>query len=526
MPDTRTRIVHRTHVHQHTRAVDTYRRINAIPVSRNYRRIEETRVVRCRTLHRHVTLVKRVNRLFGHTRPVGYIVVHEGRVVREYLKARSGRTCLLTNRSKLNIVIRIAAVTPEDGVEDHTAVTHVDTTRTTMTTTIVGHVRTGAVITAHRSMVHRSAFGEIDTSTFGIRRIIIDYARGRVRRVMTGDRIRSAKYRHFHTLRPWVFIVDMADHQTTTAAGCTAGDLAMTDRTFLIDTYTATVTFYHAHTGRLTGMDIAELDITTAVTIDTAASQRSITALYDTSAHRAVAYHIYTATIRRMLTERGVSARSITGRDHTSVQRCRMLQGLIVILERIVRGIVFTVRGEPYYVERAGRIGGVISTTDGIEGERNNRTGVVSSQDGLVLQIPLRSDLRAGSGTDTRWVRPVLFAGLVVRHDTQTRAGLRRRGIKTTIDMDTGVDLKGGVKHRTTARLRRLRRQIRTGCNIHRTGRQVVGQHIFVQVVNRILHAVLSRFPTTSVIAISTIRMDIANRIRLRVRHRAHAHGH
>ena len=51
------------------------------PVIRVHRRIEETGEVTMRTLDRHIALIEREHMLLRSARPVGYIVVHECRVI-------------------------------------------------------------------------------------------------------------------------------------------------------------------------------------------------------------------------------------------------------------------------------------------------------------------------------------------------------------------------------------------------------------------------------------------------------------
>ena len=143
---------------------------------------------------------------------------------------------------------------------------------------------------------------------------------------------------------------------------------------------------------------------------------------------------------------------------------------------------------------------------------------MVSCQNGLVSKIPLGSDLRAGDGTDTRLVRPVLTYFLAVHHDTVTRFLFGIIGVKTTIDVNTGVNLKGGVKHRTAGSLRGLRRHIGARCDIDRTGSKVVISQIFLEVVDSVLDTVLGVRPTASVVVICTCRPHVADSIRLRIR--------
>ena len=74
---------------------------------------------------------------------------------------------------------------------------------------------------------------------------------------------------------------------------------------------------------------------------------------------------------------------------------------------------------------------------------------VVSGQDRLMLQIPLRGDLRSRDDTYTLGIRPVILAFLAVHHHTVARRGLRRIRIETAIHMDSGVDIKRRIQNRT-----------------------------------------------------------------------------
>ena len=323
VPDTRTGILHRIEVFEHTGAVDTCRGVNRIPFQRHYRRREEAGEVIRTAFRRHVTLIQRINRLLAHTRPVRDIVIHERRVIDEGLIARD--TGLLAHGGKLNIVVDRAAVTPENGVEDLTAVAHIDTARTSVTTTVISHIRTHTVIRRDGTVVHRSAFRQVDTGAFGVGRIIIDYAsrceRGIIANIID-SRIAGSR----------IILGNMADKDTATASRRTGSDLTMPDRALMVDTYTAAVTLRYTDTCGLTCMDIAEVDRTAAIRIDTAASHVRRAALHDTATHAGVTYHIHAAAVACMLTEVNITAGGVTRRDDATVQRCRIFQRLIVVL--------------------------------------------------------------------------------------------------------------------------------------------------------------------------------------------------
>ena len=520
MPDTRTRDIYRPcQMHKHTGTVDTVLRIVGIPVIRIHRRREETRVVRVRALDRQIRAIQGEDFLFPHTRPIRYIMVHKRRMEDEDLM-RLFRS-RLPNRGKLDIIIRLTTVTPEYGVEDHTAVTHIDTTGTSMTTTIIGDIRTGTVVCRHGTVVNRTTLGEVDTAAFGVRGVIIDHTGCSIGRIEIRNGIlRQDRVRYTHI--PWILVGYMADHQTSTATRCTRGNMAMTDRALMVDTDTTTIALYHTYTHRLTGMYVAKLNLTTAVGVNTTTSQGSVASLNDTVPQRGVTHHIDTTTVRRMLTHQRITRRGVTAGDDTSVQRGGVDQRLIVILQGIVRYRVFTVRSKPYYVIRAGRISGVISSSDRVELIGDDSRGVVSGQDRLMLQIPLRGDLRSRDDTYTLGIRPVILAFLAVHHHTVTRCRLvhtriSRIGVKATIEMNTAVDLKRGIKHRTTAVLGGLRRDIGTGSYIHRTRSEVVLLHVFTQIIDRILNTVFRRSPRATIVVIRSCgTIDITNRIRLR----------
>ena len=151
---------------------------------------------------------------------------------------------------------------------------------------------------------------------------------------------------------------------------------------------------------------------------------------------------------------------------------------------------------------------------------------MVAGQDRYILQIPLGSDRVGRSGTDTRRIGPVLTHFLSVNHHTVTRLLFRVHGVKTAIDVDTRVDLKGGAEHRTAGRLRGLRRYIGTGSDIDRTGGQVVRLHVLLEVVDGILHTVFGVRPGLTVITVRSVRVYITYRIRLRMRECAHTCEH
>ena len=149
---------------------------------------------------------------------------------------------------------------------------------------------------------------------------------------------------------------------------------------------------------------------------------------------------------------------------------------------------------------------------------------MVTGQDSFVLQIPLRSNLVAGCGTDTRLISPVILDHLTVDHQSVTGRSFRRSRIETAVHMDTTVNLERSVQHRATAGFGRFGRHIRTCCHIYRTRRQVVDLHVVAQVIDSVLQAVLRCSPTQTIVIIRTGRTDIANSIRLRVRIYTRAH--
>ena len=261
-------------------------------------------------------LIQRINRLLAHTRPVRDIVIHERRVIDEGLI--SGDTGLLPHGGKLDIVVDVAAVTPDDGVEDLTAVTDIDTARTTVTATVIGHVRPHTVIRRYRTVVHRSAFRQVDTGAFGVGRIIIDYASRCVRGIIA-DSVDS------RDTGSRIILGNMADKDTAAASRRTRGDLTMPDRALMVDTYAAAVALIYTDTRRLTRMDIAELDRTAAIRIDTAASHVRRAALYNTPAYACVAYHIDTTAVTCMLAQVDIAAGGVTRRDDAAVYRRRIL---------------------------------------------------------------------------------------------------------------------------------------------------------------------------------------------------------
>ena len=66
---------------EHTRTESSRLMVMFAPVMRVHRRIEETREVTMRILDRHIALIEREDTLLSSARPVGYIVVHECRVI-------------------------------------------------------------------------------------------------------------------------------------------------------------------------------------------------------------------------------------------------------------------------------------------------------------------------------------------------------------------------------------------------------------------------------------------------------------
>ena len=285
--------------------------------------------------------------------PVGYIMVHKRRMIDEDLMSR--RICYLSHGGELDIIVRRTFVAPEDGVVDHTAVADIDTARATVTTTVVRYIGTDTVVSRDGSVVDDASFGEIDTARFRRGCVVIDHTGCRERRIITDSPI----YR--------IFTRHVTYGQTAAATRCTVRDMAMAYLAVVLDTCAAAVTLYHTYTACLTRMDIAEIYLSAAVQIYTAAAKRRATFLYGTVTQLRVAYHIYTAAISRMLTDRRTARRSITLRDHAAVQRCGILQRLVVRRDTVVRRSICAVRSEPYYVVRTRGIGSVITAADFVE---------------------------------------------------------------------------------------------------------------------------------------------------------------
>ena len=86
----------------------------------------------------------------------------------------------------------------------------------------------------------------------------------------------------------------------------------MPDRALMVDTYAAAVALIDTDTCGLTCMDIAELDRTAAIGVDTAAPHVRRAALYNTPAYACVAYHIDATAVACMLTEVDIAAGGIT----------------------------------------------------------------------------------------------------------------------------------------------------------------------------------------------------------------------
>ena len=429
VPDTGTRYIYiPLQAQKYTRTHDKLAAdgVEPIPVFGVSSRVEETGVVAIRSFKGHIALIQGIDRFLGRTRPVGHIMVHERRVVDIHLLhiARRLRHFALTNRSKLDIIIHITAVAPEYGVENHTTVTDIDTARTSVTTAIIGYIQTTAVIRRDRSMVDGAAFNKVYTAAFGVSGVIIDYAGAGEGEIMAHLRRIPRQDTRCQALRYRIFIRDVRNHQTTAATGCAVRDMAVVARSVIVDTNTAAVALKHTNTRSLASLDKAEIDISTAIAVDTSASHRSDAALHRTAAHAGITHHIYTAAIRRMLTHRCTLGRSATARYHASVQRCRVAQRTIVALRTVVAGFEHAVRRKPNDVERAGREGCVIASADGIEHKGRSRLCVVTREDRFVAEFPLRNDFRTGSSTDTGLVRPVLAAFLAVRHDTVFRLRL------------------------------------------------------------------------------------------------------
>ena len=292
---------------EHAGSIDSGSMIMLLPVIGVHRRIEETRVVTVRTCDRHVSFLEGEHFLLFHTGPVGYIVVHERRVIDECLISRGS---LLAYGSKLDIVIDIAPVAPEDGVEDHTAVADIDTSRPSVSATVVGYIQADAVIAADRSVVDSTSVREIDTSTLGGSGIVIDDAGGRERRVLA--RFASA-------FLPRVLSRYMGNHQSSSATCGAVGDMAMTDGTVLVDADAASVSLVNTHTRSLTGLYVAELDYSASVRIYTASAHRGVASLHDTVPQVRVTNHIHAATVSCMLAQRGALRSGVTARDHTSI---------------------------------------------------------------------------------------------------------------------------------------------------------------------------------------------------------------
>ena len=298
--------------------------------------------------------------------------------------------------------------------------------------------------------------------------------------------------------------------------------MAVTDRAGIVDTHAAAVALQHADSGSLTTFYQTEIYCSAAIGIDTTTAHGSDTALYYTIAQRCAIYHIHTASVGCMLACLCIACRSRAAGDHTSVQRRRTCQSAVVSLGTVVAGFIHSIRSEPHYVVRTGRIGRVVAPANTIEYKCRRRRGVVSREHCLVAQIPLRGDLRAGGGTYTRGIGPVLAAFFAVGHNTVTRFLLRIVGIKTAVHMDTGVDLKRSIQHRATCRLCGFGWHIVTGSYIDRSGFHTrVGKQIVAQVVDSVLHLILCGCPALTIVIERTAfvaRAHVPNGIRLRLR--------
>ena len=155
--------------------------------------------------------------------------------------------------------------------------------------------------------------------------------------------------------------------------------MAVSDRAGMVDTDSTSVALIDTHTRRLACVDVAELYLAASVGIDTSSAHGSVASLDDTVADTGVAYHIHTSAVGGVLTDLRVAGGSSTAGDHTSVQRSGLRQRLIVTRCGIVDALcIFTVRCEPYHVERTGRESGVIFASDGIEHKRRRCRGVVT----------------------------------------------------------------------------------------------------------------------------------------------------
>jgi len=148
------------------------------PVGRVRGRIEETAVVAGMSFEGEVLFLEGEDGLFGDSCPVGDVMIHEGGVIDEDLE--SGYACFLSHGSELDVIIGIAAVTPDDGVEYHSAVTHIDAACTSMPPAVVGDVRAGAAVGRNGTMVDGTTFGEVYTSSFGIGGVVINDAGGSI----------------------------------------------------------------------------------------------------------------------------------------------------------------------------------------------------------------------------------------------------------------------------------------------------------------------------------------------------------
>ena len=145
----------------------------------------------------------------------------------------------------------------------NTAVADIDTSRPSVSATVVGYIQADAVIAADRSVVDSTSVREIDTSTLGGSGIVIDDAGGRERRVLAG---------FLPAFGPRVLSRYMGYHQTAAASRSAVGDMAMTDGTVLVDADAASVSLVNTHTRSLTGLDEAELDYSASVRIYTASA--------------------------------------------------------------------------------------------------------------------------------------------------------------------------------------------------------------------------------------------------------------
>ena len=179
------------------------------------RRTVEAGIVGIYALMRCIVAFEGKHHIFLHTRPVRYIMVHECAVVGQDLVVGLR---VLPDGCELQVVVRLAAVTPEHRVVYQSAVTDIYATRTSVTTTVVHHIRSYTVVCQHRAVVERTALVQIDTATLGVRGVVADHTCGTERREVTDLVLvhRFAVVARAYTFTPRVLSRYVTDSQTCT----------------------------------------------------------------------------------------------------------------------------------------------------------------------------------------------------------------------------------------------------------------------------------------------------------------------